>query len=461
MDLVMALKIAGAISLTYAASRVAVPTYDAIYRRVRVWQDDRLVLRGKAQRLALESLKHILPDANGRSGWVIRPDGSILNPATAALIGRDWKVEHIEPVWRKVEMLERLVLAQSNHQGAASAQELLPASGPMIPEFITPDQVMGGSPSYRRLVLGRTEHETITADMADLVHVAVGGSSGWGKSVFLRWLVYQLIKSTDPVQLALIDLEGVTLSPFANSRRVLWPLADTEQDAVSVLTQLAGEMNRRKEMYGTYTGVDSLYSYNERAMDEDKAPLLPIVVVVDEATALLENKSVERHLRTLATRARKFGLWLILAGQDWKGSSLDTTIRNQIGARVHFRAMSSSQSRVLMGVPGAEELDVKGRAMVLRPGEETVVLQTPMIKYSDMRGLRGDGPLNPMPVQEEGKQKWTVEYIREVWAGLDTKNKSEMCRALWADMGRNPPAPTGGSFWGEVDVWGKRAGIWE
>jgi DNA segregation ATPase FtsK/SpoIIIE-like protein len=48
----------------------------------------------------------------------------------------------------------------------------------------------------------------VTAALAELVHIAVGGSSGWGKSVFLRALALQIATAAEPCHLALIDLEG-------------------------------------------------------------------------------------------------------------------------------------------------------------------------------------------------------------------------------------------------------------
>jgi len=211
-------------------------------------------------------------------------------------------------------------------------------------------------PDIKALTLGVTvgddgQQETVKADMSKLVHIAVGGSSGWGKSVFLRSLGYQLALSQTPVDLAMIDLEGATLAPFARCARLLYPVAETEPDAMAVFMALTDELERRKELYARFPGVDSLAAYNAR----NGEPLPALVALIDEATALLGDKSVESKLRTLALRARKYGLWLILAGQDWKASSLDTAIRNQLSSRIQFKAMGKGQSRVLLEQSGAEE----------------------------------------------------------------------------------------------------------
>jgi hypothetical protein len=272
-------------------------------------------------------------------------------------------------------------------------------------------------PDIKALTLGVTvgddgQQETVKADMGKLVHIAVGGSSGWGKSVFLRSLGYQLALSQTPVDLAMVDLESATLAPFARCERLLYPVADTEDDALAVLGALLEEMERRKALYATHPGVDSLAAYN--AISDES--LSPLVAIIDEATALLSDKSVESTLRTLTLRARKYGLWLIMAGQDWTASSLDTAIRNQLSSRIQFKAMSGSQSRVLLQQGGAEELAVVGRALVILPGKELFTLQAPFVNAKTIMADCSDGgPRYSMP-EMGGVDDETTKRIRSLAA---------------------------------------------
>jgi len=388
--------------------------FDDCYQRWRVWQDDQIEVDARRQRVAIDSIRHLPADVNGRGGWTIHPDGRIVSLDTKSVFD-EWSIYRIDPLTERMDRMERLLLA-ARGSGSGNGDLLeMPDMTPQLPEYVAMDQVIGPAPSYRQLVLGQsidsTGHvETVKADMADLVHIAVGGSSGWGKSVFLRCLTYQLIKSVDPVQLALIDLEGVTLEPFATSDRVLWPVADTERDAMAIMRELSSELDRRKGLYAEYPGVDSLYTYNSEAQE----PLAPLIAIFDEATALLENKDIESDLRTLSLRARKYGLWLVLAGQDWKHNTLDTAIRNQLGSRIQFKAMSPPQSRILLGQAGAEEINVPGRAMALLPGREMMTIQSPIIKHSDIRQMRGDGPVHQMPEMEDRTDDNHDVRIREL-----------------------------------------------
>jgi DNA phosphorothioation-dependent restriction protein DptH len=175
---------------------------------------------------------------------------------------------------------------------------------------------------------------------------------------------------------------------------LLYPIADTEADSLAVFDALKDELDRRKGLFANHPGVDSLASYNRVASE----PVQPIVCLTDEATALLGDKGVENAVRTLVLRGRKFGIWLCLGGQDWKASSLDTAIRNQLSARVQFKAMSASQSRVLLQQKGAEELDVPGRALAVLPGRGLVQFQAPLVNPDHiMAEVSGNGPRNDMP----------------------------------------------------------------
>jgi hypothetical protein len=256
---------------------------------------------------------------------------------------------------------------------------------PSWPTRVPLRSLLGGSPSAHNLVLGVTIHddgrpEVVRADMARLVHVAVGGSSGWGKSAFLCALAYQIIRSEDQVDLALIDLEGITFEAFGGCERLLWPVADTESDALAILQALTSEIDRRKA--GGISG---------------KNVHRPIVLIIDEATALLAETAIERELKTLALRARKYGIWCVLGGQDWKASSLDTAIRNQLASRIQFKALSAGQSRILLNQSGAEELDVPGRALAILPGRQLIKLQAPLVSQQDLYALPAGGPRAAIP----------------------------------------------------------------
>jgi DNA segregation ATPase FtsK/SpoIIIE-like protein len=230
--------------------------------------------------------------------------------------------------------------------------------------------------------------------------------------VFLKALALQLATAAEPVHMAMVDLEGVTFSAFATCSRLLWPVAETEGQALAIMALLVEEMDRRSLLFREYPGVDSLAAYNARAGDE---PLVPVVALIDEATALLSDRSVQNAARTLVLRARKYGLWMVLGGQDWKSASIDTAIRNQLSSRVLFRTQDAAQSRTLLGDGAASTIETVGRAYAQLPGRPMLQLLAPMVTGGDIgRALAGQtGPAGELPEVEDRPDDRTTR-IREL-----------------------------------------------
>jgi len=382
------------------------------------------------QRLALDRerlhvTQQVQPDKHGV--FPLLWDGqTALDPNRGVVFSIPEGVRALTPGLVQPEQVARLLRAGGGWPGEVSTKELLAGPEPAAhwPSQVPLRELLPEPPSCRALVLGVTlnyaapgkrgdgQPEVVRGDIGQLVHVAVGGSSGWGKSVFLRVLAYQLALSTDPVDLALVDLEGATFAPFAHCDRLLWPVADTEAAALAICRELTAELDRRKALYADHPGVDGLGAYNTRGA----VPLTPMVILVDEATALLGDKDVEGALRTLALRARKYGLWLMLGGQDWKATSLDTAIRNQLATRVQFKAMSAGQSRVLLQQGGAEDLEARGRALAWLPGRGLVEMQAPFISRQDiLAAVTGNGP-QWAPPTADGDQAIDTERARRILA---------------------------------------------
>jgi hypothetical protein len=363
--------------------------FPKLYKSMMLVRAERIEL----QAMQADAIRHIAPDKNARLGVVY--DGHDFRDLDSRAVYTMVKNVFFDPINERLDRMERLMIASGpSHSDRAIEALEAPAQVAQLPTRVPLTGLLDGAPTFRDIVLGvgiddSGNRQVVRSDMAKLVHVAIGGSSGWGKSVFLRSLAYQLAKSADPVDLVMVDLEGATLAPFTNCDRLLYPVVDDEKGAAYVMRELTGELDRRKAMFAEFPGIDSLYAYNAVA----KERVNPIVSIFDEATALLENTEIERQIRVLALRARKYGLWLVLAGQDWKANSLDTAIRNQLSTRIQFKAMSGGQSRVLLQRSDAESLNVAGRAFGWLPGRDLVEFQAPIIGYEDiLSAMSGNGP---------------------------------------------------------------------
>lgn len=188
-------------------------------------------------------------------------------------------------------------------------------------------------------------------------HVLVAGTTGSGKSEWLRTAIAGLLVSNTPetLQLLLIDpkrnaFHALRQSPFL-WRPIVFP---DEQPAAEVLTELADEMDRR---YRLLDGADS----HAELVAKSSEPVPRIVCVVDEYFDLIsrskaDRKAIEEQICRLGAKARAAGIHLMIATQQPSRETLKGALDANIPARVGLKMEKVQESRMLFGCNGAERL---------------------------------------------------------------------------------------------------------
>lgn len=170
-------------------------------------------------------------------------------------------------------------LTQNISKKSELAMEDLPQLQAPLPESVDLAHYLMGACSLRRMFLGvgrlpSGQVQPITAPLETLVHIATGGSSGFGKSTFMQSLGYQCLEAKEAVQVVMLDTQGVTFTPFTGHGRLLYPLANDLGNIAAILGELVEEMKRRESLFTRYKGVANLGQYNS-ATGED-LPIMPI-----------------------------------------------------------------------------------------------------------------------------------------------------------------------------------------
>ncbi len=243
-----------------------------------------------------------------------------------------------------------------------------------------------GSKSPLTLALGKDiAGEPFVADLAEMPHLLVAGTTGSGKSVQINSMILSLLYKSPPeqVRLILIDPKVVELAPFDNLPHLLAPVVTDMREVPTVLGWCVEEMERRYRLMARL-GVRNLAGLNEAIANgaedpeaaEDDEPLKPLpmlVVVVDELADLMAvaGKKVEQLIARLAQKARAAGIHLILATQRPSVDVITGLIKANIPSRIGFQVSSKIDSRTILDQAGAEALLGKGDMLYLPGGKPT------------------------------------------------------------------------------------------
>ncbi|MBI2862718.1 MAG: DNA translocase FtsK [Chloroflexi bacterium] len=237
-----------------------------------------------------------------------------------------------------------------------------------------------------RLALGQdVSGQPVVADLAKMPHLLIAGATGSGKSVCINSVLATLLMqaSPDELRLLLIDPKRVERSLFQQVPHLLGPIVSDLDRVVPALEQAMREMDRRYREFALRR-VRNIEGYN-RLMTEQRAPLLPyIVLVIDELADLmmLAPEEAERSICRLAQLARATGIHLIVATQRPSVDVVTGLIKANFPARLSFMVTSLVDSRTILDMAGAERLLGRGDMLYL-PSDAAKPIRTQGTFVSD------------------------------------------------------------------------------
>ncbi len=253
------------------------------------------------------------------------------------------------------------------------------------------------SPEFRQLqgslavAVGRNvAGDVVVADLATMPHLLIAGTTGSGKSVFLKALLLCLVMQHTPetLRLILIDPKRVELTQLQELPHLLGPVEVEPQRIQGVLQWVVAEMQRRYRLFEK-TRVRDIQAYHrlqERGRAPEPMPFL--VVVIDELADLMTQapEQTEFALVRLAQLARATGIHLVVATQRPSVDVVTGLIKANFPARIAFQVASSVDSRVILDQPGAEALLGRGDMLFLPPDAPAPLrVQGPYVSEEEIR----------------------------------------------------------------------------
>ncbi|MCH9769196.1 MAG: type VII secretion protein EccCa [Actinomycetia bacterium] len=258
--------------------------------------------------------------------------------------------------------------------GAQSVEEVLPARWRMITDT---DRDRLRIPFGHELKTGEVMHLDIKegAEFGAGPHGMLIGTTGSGKSEFLRTLILSLAATHHPdqVNFLLTDFKGgstfLGMEKLPHTAAVVTNMEE-EAELVSRMGEvLSGELDRRQSILrqagfqvgaaGALSGVAEYEKHRERGAE--LSPLPTLFVVVDEFAELLQNHPDFIGLFDRICRVgRSLRVHLLLATQSLNtgGTRIDKLEPN-LTYRIALRTTSSAESKAVIGTPEAQYISNK------------------------------------------------------------------------------------------------------
>jgi len=267
------------------------------------------------------------------------------------------------------------------------------------------------------LALGKDVYgKTIIADLAQMPHLLVAGTTGSGKSVCINALIASMLFRFTPEEMrfVIIDPKMVEMQGYQSLPHLAFPIVTDPKKVLLALRWVIDEMERRYKMFAR-VGVRNIVGFNARpkkktqkqldaeavesgvSLDRlgksaeaadataikvprdgeeevpDKIPY--VVVIIDELADLMQTApaDVENAIARITQMARAAGMHVIVATQTPRADVITGVIKANIPSRIAFQVASKIDSRVILDENGAERLLGQGDMLYLPPSASRLI----------------------------------------------------------------------------------------
>lgn len=266
--------------------------------------------------------------------------------------------------------------------------------------LLSPDYLKAAS--KLTLALGKDiAGHAVTADLGDMPHLLIAGTTGSGKTVCVNTLILSMLFKCSPndLKLLMVDPKMVELAPFNGIPHLLCPVVTDAKKASVALGWVVNEMEERYQLLAK-AGARNIDGYNQK--QQEKVPY--IVVIIDEMADLMmvSRDQIESAITRLAQLSRAVGIHLIMATQRPSVDVITGVIKANFPARISFKVASKVDSRTVLDMNGADKLLGKGDLLFLRPGEEKLIrAQGALVKDAEIERIVDFIKAQAQPVYNE------------------------------------------------------------
>lgn len=317
------------------------------------------------------------------------------------------------------------------------------------------------------LALGKDVYgQPIIADLSEMPHLLIAGSTGSGKSVCINCIIASLLFRFSPDQLrfVMIDPKVVELQQYNALPHLVVPVVNDPKKVILALRWVVNEMEKRYQIFAR-VGVRNIKSFNERpknkplpqfepepaprskkekgehggdgfAVELDEEITVPreeeiiipeklsyIVVIIDELADLMlvAPADVEMAIARITQMARAAGIHCIVATQRPSVDVITGVIKANIPARIAFQVAAKVDSRTILDAMGADKLLGKGDMLYLPPGSAKLTrAQGALITDQEIQSLVDF-------IAGQGKPSYEVEIHQQLSKPVASDEEGSEC----------------------------------
>lgn len=231
-------------------------------------------------------------------------------------------------------------------------------------------------------------------DMVVLPHLLTAGTTGGGKSTWVRSALQSIFWTMGPDELRayISDTKGTEFKHFGVLPHLMEPIATDLYTTMNYFQKCIDETDTRLKLFAM-KNVTNIHEYNAHQPEGQKMPY--ILLIIDELADLMgtaiekaEAKMNADKLSAVVARSRAAGIFVLGSTQRPDVKQVKGSIKANFPARLSFRLPSSSDSKTILNTKGAEALMMRGDMLYISSASPDLKrLHSPFLSLDDSKEM--------------------------------------------------------------------------
>lgn len=253
-----------------------------------------------------------------------------------------------------------------------------------------------------------------------LMHQLIGGASGAGKTMLIRFLLFQLVRMGAIIKI--VDLKGFSFFPFEVFPNVT--IAKNLPEASDLLHEAAVELEERE---------NRIIRTRDRGLTKS---FKPYVIIIDEAAQIAPKthtgkmkeyaRFCDETCARISQKGRESKVVQLYCTQKPSHDIVNGQVKANVESSIAFRTNNHYESKIILDDNGAEKISILTPGRCIYKAERFHTLQVPFIGEEDRDW---DKLLLSLKVEviEHGNSRRAEpqrEYIEGSFTGANSDNKT-------------------------------------
>jgi S-DNA-T family DNA segregation ATPase FtsK/SpoIIIE len=220
--------------------------------------------------------------------------------------------------------------------------------------------------------LGRDiKGKDVELNLSKSPNIMCSGCTGSGKSVNTNVIVTQLYYNYPNIEMYLIDMKCVELNIYTDLPQTK-KYTNKLEGAKEIIKELLEECDKRNEKFNKLK-VKKLSDYNKIVNPNER--LNPIVLIIDEAVRLMNDKDLNRDIAELGFICRSCEISILLNIQRPTAKLLNPDIKASLTNIIGFRTINRRNSEIICDSTVLAELRGRGNGMLFNEDNDGIEFQ--------------------------------------------------------------------------------------